>query len=151
MSLSPAPFFDSLRSTVILSLYIKLLNLRGACYRAGAGFNGFSCFSPPLKSSPLPPPDLSSLQIELLYFRGACYHALGLIKEAVRDYDIAMAWNKVRRHVGGKAMKGRWRGGLGGRRGERERAVRHVDTAMACSKVWVCVGSRGKGEISANG
>lgn len=45
--------------------------------------------------SPLPPPYLVFVQIELLYFRGACYHALGMIKEAVRDYDIAMAWNKV--------------------------------------------------------
>ncbi|GAX83792.1 hypothetical protein CEUSTIGMA_g11217.t1 [Chlamydomonas eustigma] len=34
------------------------------------------------------------LMVELFYQRAICYHALGYIKEAVRDYEACMSWTK---------------------------------------------------------
>ena len=33
--------------------------------------------------------------IELLFQRAICYHALGYVKEAVKDYEDCLTWNKV--------------------------------------------------------
>lgn len=39
--------------------------------------------------------------VELLYIRAICHHALGYIREAVKDYEDCLAWSKVRECGGG--------------------------------------------------
>lgn len=47
----------------------------------------------PPHSCPAPPPALPWLQaIELLYLRAICHHALGNMREAVRDYEDCLAF-----------------------------------------------------------
>lgn len=33
--------------------------------------------------------------IDLLYIRAICYHAMGYMKEAVRDYEDCLAWSRA--------------------------------------------------------